>query len=69
MQEHLHVTGTPDAPNPGERDGVARANAALPAVRDAVDAFVRGPLTALRAAIERSQMNLLPDVEPTGDGR
>ena len=69
VQEHLRVTGTDDAPNQGERDSINRATAALPAVRDAVDAFVRGPLTEFRAAVERSGLDLLPGVEATSGGR
>jgi hypothetical protein len=64
VQRLLRVTGTDDAPNATELQGMARAEAKAPEVPAAVDAFVAGPLQAFRTAVEASGLSLLPGVEP-----
>jgi photosystem II stability/assembly factor-like uncharacterized protein len=60
----MRVTGTDDAPNRTETEGMAKAAARVPEVTTAVDAFVSGPLATFRAAVERSGLSLLPGVDP-----
>jgi photosystem II stability/assembly factor-like uncharacterized protein len=55
----MRVSGTDDAPNDTERTEMARAAQLVPDVQFAVDAFLTGPLTTFRQAIESSGLKLL----------
>ncbi len=68
---HLRISGTDDAPNATELEAIERAAAAAPRVQAAVDAFVTGPLTEFRTALEQSGLGLLPSTAPVPgrDGR
>lgn len=57
------LTGTDDAPNPTERQGMVRATAKAAEISAAIDAFLAGPLATFRAAVEQSGIGLLPDAQ------
>ncbi len=63
-QRHMRVTGTDDAPNPTERESMARAATQVTDVIAAVDAFVTGPLAEFRKVVEASTLSLLPRTDP-----
>ena len=56
----MRVTGTPDAPNRTERDGVARAASYVEDIERAVTEFPDGDYAAFCAAVEKSGLGLLP---------
>src|SRR5262249_50230739 len=58
------LTDTPEAPNGTELAGLDRAREVVAHVVDAVDAFVAGPLTEFRAAVEKSGLQFLPLTAP-----
>ncbi|HEX5051681.1 MAG TPA: hypothetical protein VFZ65_07920, partial [Planctomycetota bacterium] len=60
----MRITGTDDAPNATELQGMERAAKKVPEVTALVDAFVTGPLATFRTAVEASGLSLLPQVEP-----
>jgi hypothetical protein len=58
------LTDTPEAPNGTELAGLDRAREVVARVALAVDAFVAGPLTEFRAAVEKSGLQFLPQTAP-----
>ena len=60
----MRITGTDDAPNRTETEGMARAATKVPEITATVDGFVQGPLATFRAAVEKSGLSLLPGLEP-----
>ena len=63
----LSISSTHDAPNATELLKMDRATERVPAVREAVDAFVSGPLAEFRTAVADSGLALLPSLDPVDD--